>query len=239
MHFFDSKEERGEQIGMSLGGRAGALDCISFRPDVRQAVVGSEDGTLRLWGTEVLGAMGNPSKDHELWLSCVSFSYDGQRNISGGHDGIARALFARSRCVFYFFYEVDSSRWQIIGRLIGHQNLVTSVAASSDGRFAVSRDRNAETIVWDLHRLEIVWRSDDRHKDPHNLRALGEIYNIFIQLWGRELCRQLHGIGARILFAQSWLVVTVIRIYVQLAPLGKHPSSVFGGGVLRKIAQRP
>ncbi len=68
-------------------------------------------------------------------MRCVSFSSDGHRIVSGGHDKTVRV------------WNV-ATREQIGDPLIGHTDWVTSVAESSDGRFVVSRAENAETIVW-------------------------------------------------------------------------------------------
>ncbi len=64
-----------------------------------------------------------------------------------------------------------ATREQIGDPLIGHTGWVMSVAESSDGRFVVSRDENAETFVWDRDSRVIVWRSDDANSTMTNDEA--------------------------------------------------------------------
>jgi WD40 repeat protein len=72
-----------------LRGHTGWAWGVTFSPDGRRALSGSDDKTLRLWnlekGTEICCLEG-----HTDWVACVAFAPDGRTALSGSNDQTLR-----------------------------------------------------------------------------------------------------------------------------------------------------
>jgi WD40 repeat protein len=120
---------------------------LAFSPDGKVLASRSAswgDHRIRLWdvakGTEL-----RPFGAHHGDISCLAFSADGKKLISGGKDQTAR------------IWETASGKELTVHDR--HEVPVTAVAFSADGRTVASGDRSNVTHVWDattgklLHRL--------------------------------------------------------------------------------------
>lgn len=107
---------------------------LTFSPDGRMLVSGSEQTHLKLW--EVSG-----DKDPELLDSgnsyyCASFSPDGKFLASADGDGAIR------------LWDIASRR--IIKTFSGHTGMIRSIAFSADGRLMASGSDDDTVRLWDI-----------------------------------------------------------------------------------------
>jgi WD40 repeat protein len=67
---------------------------VSFSPDGRRIVSGSDDDTLKVWDAET-GQEMLTLEGHSDWVRSVSFSPDGRRIVSGSDDNTLKVWDAR------------------------------------------------------------------------------------------------------------------------------------------------
>jgi len=122
-------------------GHTGGVRSVSFSPDGRYALSGSDDKTLRLWEV-ASGILLRSFAGHTSWVTSVSFSPDGRYALSGGMDKTLR------------LWEVKSGR--LLRTFEGHTVQVRSVAFSPDGRSVLSasgdwQDSTDKTLrLWEV-----------------------------------------------------------------------------------------
>jgi mono/diheme cytochrome c family protein len=91
---------------------------------------------VRRAGTAVGKQELSPFTGHDGAVSCVAFSQDGKRALSGGDDGRVR------------LWDVASGKE--LRRFEGHRGAVTAVAFSADGCLAASGGRDRTVRIWDV-----------------------------------------------------------------------------------------
>jgi WD40 repeat protein len=129
--------ERGVAI-RTFKGHTGGVNAVAVTPDGRRAVSAAFDQTLRVWDLErgrVIRTL-KGSADVEA----VAITADGRRVISCG----------RNLKVW------DVGRRRVIHTLEGHSRLMSAVAATPDGRRAVSGSSDWLLQVWDLERGQLI-----------------------------------------------------------------------------------
>jgi WD40 repeat protein len=114
------------------------ITCISFSPDGKSILTGSQDSTARLW--DLQGNLLQLFKGHLGRITSVTFSPDGKTILTGSVDKTARL-------------------WDLKGNLsqefIGHQGIVYSVAYSPDGKTILTGSIDKTARIWDRQGNEL------------------------------------------------------------------------------------
>jgi hypothetical protein len=163
-------------------GHIDRVNCLSLSVDVSFAVSGSEDQTVRLW-KPVTAECVRVFEGHEAGLSQVCLSLDATKVLSADRNGVIklwdvetgerlRTIQAHSNNVSALLITFDGKFavsgswdktvkiWNLADgscvRTFEHDDWVTSVDLSADGRYLVSSGYDG-TKVW-----ELIWRLEPR-----------------------------------------------------------------------------
>ncbi len=137
----------GRPLGEMPGSSVPMLGSVAFSPDVTRLAIAEENGAIALRrapdGALISRVTAHERRspwEHQAYV--LRFSADGSQLASGGPDGTV-ALW-------------DGRTLAPLGRLTGHQDLITAVAFSADGRRLIAAGRDPELFVWSLadQRLE-------------------------------------------------------------------------------------
>ncbi|HUD82748.1 MAG TPA: WD40 repeat domain-containing protein, partial [Candidatus Saccharimonadales bacterium] len=156
-----------------LEGHTGRITSVAFSPDGRRIATGSYDGTAKVWeapsGRELLTRIKGLRKlwqwdwvrgpghgrelltlnGHNLGVSSVAYSPDGQRIVTGSHDGTAKVW--------------DAASGRELLTLNGHKGAVSCVAFSPDGQRIVTGSYDRTAKVWEAASKEQVaqWQAEE------------------------------------------------------------------------------
>src|SRR5262249_498738 len=111
---------------------------IALSPDGRQAITGSDDGSLRTWDIES-GTLTRIFEGHSGRIHAVATTLDGGRAVSASQDRTLKVWDLRSG---------GSRRARK-----GHDDRIRALASTGDGRLAVSTSGDQKVKVWDLRSL--------------------------------------------------------------------------------------
>lgn len=152
------------------------ITALTFSPDGRFALTGSEDHTARLWDTAT-GMPLNPPLLHGTSVCCVAFSFDGKTILTASSNGTARlwdratgtlgptlkhqyaitavAFSPNGKYVLTGSWDATARLWEtasglIIGSPLKHKDAVLAVAFSPDGRFALTGSQDHTAQLWDI-----------------------------------------------------------------------------------------
>ncbi|PQE16116.1 hypothetical protein CJF30_00011140 [Rutstroemia sp. NJR-2017a BBW] len=120
----------------TLEGHTSIVNSVTFSPDGKQVVSGSEDRTVRLWDTATGQQILPPLEGHSSWVNSVAFSTDGKQIVSGSSDRTVR------------LWDTATGK-PILPPLEGHTGWVNSVAFSPDGTQIVSGSYDQTVRLWD------------------------------------------------------------------------------------------
>lgn len=160
-----------------LIGHSGPVYSISFSPDNRYMISGSEDKTVRLWSLDTYTALVS-YKGHNLPIWDVKFSPLGHYFATASHDQTARLwatdhifplrIFAghindvdcvefhpNSNYIFTGSSDRSCRMWDVqtghpVRVFMGHTGPVNCMAVSPDGRWLASAGEDCVIDVWDL-----------------------------------------------------------------------------------------
>jgi len=121
-----------------VSGHESNIACISFSPDGKSILTGSQDSTARLW--DLQGNLLQLFKGHLGRITSVTFSPDAKTLLTGSVDKTARL-------------------WDLQGNMlqefIGHQGIVYSVAYSPDGKTILTGSIDKTARIWNLQGKEL------------------------------------------------------------------------------------
>ena len=127
------------------------MNCAAFSPDGRWVVTGSDDWTARLWDAET-GQQIQMLQSHTMRVNSVAFGPDGRLVLTGsGHIAMTDLQDHTAR-----LWDVETGRE--IAVLQGHTMPVRSAAFSPDGRRVVTGSWDNTARLWDVSRVEAIFR---------------------------------------------------------------------------------
>ena len=164
-----------EEMHLSTNSIYNNILSLSFSPDGRLIVTGSNDRTARLW--DIDGNMLHVLRGHSGYIRAVAFSPDGKKIVTGSNDFTARIWDNQGNCLKVFrghnseIYSAvfspdgnsllaglsDSTAilWDLEGNILqrfrGHENIVRCVAFSNDGKTLLTASDDKSARLWDLN----------------------------------------------------------------------------------------
>ena len=118
-----------------LRGHTSPVYSVSFSPDAKYALMGSQDGIASLWHLRS-GQMVMRFAGHKGGVSAVAYSPDGRYVLTGGNDGTARLW--------------DPTTGGQLRLFSGNLGSITAVAFSPDGQSALSAGADNTARLWGL-----------------------------------------------------------------------------------------
>jgi WD40 repeat protein len=121
-----------------LRGHTDTVTCISFSPDGKWIVSGSEDTTIHIWDAYSGALVGLLIDKYTSYgICCVVFSPSGEQIASGSEDGTLSV------------WDVQTGTL-VAGPFQGHNDVVRSISFSPDGERIVSGSQDTTVRVWDV-----------------------------------------------------------------------------------------
>ena len=174
-------------------GHAGKVKSVTFSPDGRYALSGSEDHTLKLWEVST-GKEIRTFRGLSQYVYSVAFSPNGKYILSGS------GFHEREPALILW----NVSTGEEIRRFEGHSHAVTSVCFSTDGQYILSgggsgfKNKDATIKLWDVSSGKLIRTFYGHTKpvtavafSPDGQQALSASEDYSLKLWeistGREI----------------------------------------------------
>jgi WD40 repeat protein len=152
---------------------------VSFSPDGKNILTGSQDSTARLW--DLNGNLLQVFKGHNGFVFSAVFSPDSKSILTGSMDNTARLWDVHGKVLKEFkghengissvafspdgkrvltgSYDKTARLWDLEGNLdkvySGHEDMITSIAFSSDGQKILTGSFDKTARIWDLDGNEL------------------------------------------------------------------------------------
>jgi len=137
-------------LARTFSGHKDWVQSVSFSPDGRWLVSGSNDKSIKVWDLKKSALVGT-LYGHGYAINSVAVSPDGKWIASGGVDGTVR------------LWVLATGRQQ--GALRGHGYAIYSVAFSPDGARLVAGGKDRTVFLWDLKSGESLHALDGHDGD--------------------------------------------------------------------------
>jgi WD40 repeat protein len=115
-------------------GHSGVVKAVALTPDLKLALSGSEDKTLRLWDVKSGSCLKTFSGNNGA-VSAIALSGDGQIAVSGSYDGTVMLWDLRRKALIKIFS--------------GHREPVRQVYLSGNGKHILSHSIDGMVIIWE------------------------------------------------------------------------------------------
>ena len=120
-------------------GHSEEVQSVSFSPDGKQIVSGSEDKTLKIWDAKT-GKAVHTMRGHSDIVWSVSFSPDGKQIVSGSEDDTLKL----------WSWDAETKTGELLHTMEGRSFGVNSVSFSPDGKHIVSGSTGYDDSIFKL-----------------------------------------------------------------------------------------
>ena len=153
---------KGEQMGEPFRGHNGSVTALAISPDGQYIASGSQDKTLRLWNLKGK-QIREPFRGHEDSVTALAIGQDGEYIVSGSSDRTLRLWNRKGQPVDSIIPGNRNERAS--GSPIrGHDDSVTAVAISLDGKYIVSGSEDKILRLWN-HKGQPIGNPLRGHED--------------------------------------------------------------------------
>jgi len=167
-------------------GHSNWVRSVTFSPDGRMVLSGSNDNTLKLWDVAT-GRELRTFSGHTGIVNSVTFSPDGRQVLSGSYDNTLKLW--------------DAVTGREIRTFKGHTGYVNSVAFSPDGKQVISGSSDNTLKLWDVLTGQEI-RTFSGHTEtitsvafsPNGRQILSGSYDKTVKLWDVRTGRQIRTI---------------------------------------------
>jgi WD40 repeat protein/serine/threonine protein kinase len=190
-------------------GHTAWVHSVVLTSDVRFAVSGSWDCTLRVWDLQQ-GQSVRTLEGHKGWVNAVAVTPDGSRAISASSDCTLRVW--------------DLATGQSVHTLKGHTDRVNAIVVMPDCRWAISASSDRTLRLWDLENGKLV-RTLKGHRGVVNAVAVTpdgrnavSASDYRLRIWNLERGRLARTLEARMDWINNFVITPDGRYAVSGAP---------------------
>ena len=171
-----------------LDTKVGFTNDFAFSPDGTGIVVAGHPGVLDGDGIKILNASTGKEiksfKGHQHQVTCVAFSQDGKKIVSGSEDNTIKIW--------------DVSTGSEIKSLVGHSDIISSVAISPDDTKIVSTSDDRTIKLWDaITGSEIKSLDVDASFAAFSPDGSQFVSGLDIKIWDTATCKEIKTLDYR------------------------------------------
>jgi WD40 repeat protein len=179
---------------LDTGGHMTKIQSLTFTPDGKYVVSGSDDKTVRVWdwaaGKTVRTIRGQVGPGDEGKVYAAALSPDGKVLVTGGYLGTYFGNKPREDEEAHKIRIYDFATGELKALLRGHINVVNSLAFSPDGKLLISGGADYTAIIWDVQQRKLLQRLKG-HKEqiygvafmPDGARAVTGSDDTTLRMW--------------------------------------------------------
>jgi WD40 repeat protein len=173
---------------LELKGHTDHVICVTFSPDGKHILSGSNDRTIRIWNAQTGITVLEPLRMHTSGVLSVAFSPDGTRFASGATDMVVLLW--------------DAITGRVVARPFkGHTNSILSLGFSPDGKRMVTGSADETIRIWDAEKEVDNVTALMGHTGhvtcamftPDGKRIVSGSDDNTVRIWDTNSCRLIHG----------------------------------------------